>query len=113
MKNCSERVRSRRGQEKASVKDVFYSPVTRKFDLRSALSYLRWQVAFLGENFLDKIEIDVSGMEDYVRANQQRFGLKAEERVIKAEYEEPPETEYSQRRRNNNQSFRFRRQVFL
>lgn len=77
------------GQEKASVKDVFYSPVTRKFDLRSALPYYPLARCFLGENFLDKIEIDVSGMEDYVRANQQQFGLKAEERVIKAEYEEP------------------------
>ena len=77
------------GQEKASVKDVFYSPVTRKFDLRSALPYSPLASCFLGENFLDKIEIDVSGMEDYVRANQQQFGLKAEERVIKAEYEEP------------------------
>ena len=77
------------GQEKASVKDVFYSPVTRKFDLRSALPYSPLASCFLGENFLDKIAIDVSGMEDYVRANQQQFGLKAEERVIKAEYEEP------------------------
>lgn len=77
------------GQEKVSVKDVFYSPVTRKFDLRSALPYSPLASCFLGENFLDKIEIDVSGMEDYVRANQQQFGLKAEERVIKVGYEDP------------------------
>ena len=77
------------GQEKASVKDVFYSPVTRKFALRSALPYSPLASCFLGENFLDDVEIDVSGMEDYVRANQQQFGLKAEERVIKAEYEDP------------------------
>lgn len=77
------------GQEKVSVKDVFYSPVTRKFDLRSALPRSPLAKCFLGESFLDNVEIDVSGMEDYVRANQQQFGLKAEERVIKAEYEEP------------------------
>lgn len=77
------------GQEKASVKDVFYSPVTRKFDLRSEFPYSPLASCFLGENFLDNVEIDVSGMEDYVRANQQQFGLKAEERVIKAEYEDP------------------------
>lgn len=28
-------------------------------------------------------------MEDYIRANQQQFGLKAEERIIKTEHEEP------------------------
>lgn len=77
------------GQEKASVKDVFYSPVTRKFALRSALPYSPLASCFLGENFLDDVEIDVSGMEDYVRVNQRQFGLKAEERVIKAEYEDP------------------------
>lgn len=77
------------GQEKASVKDVFYSPVTRKFDLNSALPYSPLASCFLGENFLDKVEIDVSGMEDYVRANQRQFGLKAEERVIRAEHEDP------------------------
>ena len=72
-------------QEKASVKDVFYSPVTRKFDLRSALPYSPLASCFLGENFLDKIEIDVSGMEDYVRANQQQFGLKAEAKIFVSE----------------------------
>lgn len=77
------------GQEKVSVKDVFYSPVTRKFDLRSALPRSPLAKCFLGESFLDNVEIDVSGMEDYVRANRQLFGLKAEERVIKAEYEMP------------------------
>ena len=77
------------GQEKVSVKDVFYSPVTRKFDLRSALPRSPLAKCFLGVSFLDNVEIDVSGMEDYVRANRQLFGLKAEERVIKAEHEEP------------------------
>ena len=77
------------GQEKASVKDVVYSPVTRKIDLNSALTYSPLASCFLGENFLDKVEIDVSGMEDYVRANQRQFGLKAEERVIRAEHEDP------------------------
>ena len=77
------------GQEKAAIKEIFYSPVTRKFDLRSALPYSPLASCFLGENFLDNVDIDVSGMEDYVRANQQQFGLKAEERVIKAEYEMP------------------------
>ena len=77
------------GQEKAAIKEVFYSPVTRKFDLRSALPHSPLASCFLGENFLDNVDIDVSGMEDYVRANQQQFGLKAEERVIKAEYEDP------------------------
>lgn len=77
------------GQEKASIKDVFYSPVTRRFDLRSALPYSSLASCFLGEHFLDNVEIDISGMEDYIRANQQQFGLKAEERIIKTEHEEP------------------------
>lgn len=77
------------GQEKAAIKEVFYSPVTRRFDLRSALPYSSLASCFLGEHFLDNVEIDISGMEDYVRANQQQFGLKAEERIIKTEYEEP------------------------
>lgn len=76
------------GQEKAAIKEVFYSPVTRRFDLRSALPYSSLASCFLGEHFLDNVEIDISGMGDYVRANQQQFGLKAEERIIKTEYEE-------------------------
>ena len=77
------------GKEKASVKEVFYSPVTRRFGLNSALPYSPLASCFLGEHFLDKVEIDVSGMEDYIRANQTQFGLKAEERIVGVEHEEP------------------------
>ena len=77
------------GQEKVAIKEVFYSPVTRRFDLHSALPYSLLANCFLGEKFLDDVEIDISGMEDYVHANQQQFGLKAEERIIKTEHEEP------------------------
>lgn len=100
------------GQEKVSVKDVFYSPVTRKFDLRSALPYSPLASCFLGENFLDKIEIDVSGMEDYVREST-AIRIEGGRAGYKSGVRRSAETEYSQRRRNNNQPFRFRRQVFL
>ena len=43
------------GQEKVSVKDVFYSPITRKFDLRSALPRSPLAKCFLGESFLDNV----------------------------------------------------------
>lgn len=77
------------GKEKVSVKEVFYSPVTRRFGLNSSLPYLSLASCFLGEHFLDKVEVDVSGMEDYIRANQTQFGLKSEERIVGEEHDEP------------------------
>ena len=51
------------GQEKAKTTPVFYSPVTRKFDLVCTQSYAPLETSFLSEDFLDKVKYDVSGME--------------------------------------------------
>ena len=77
------------GAEKVKVKDIFYSPVTRKFDVISNQAYTAFASSFLGEEFLDKVDVDISGMEDYINANRTKIGLKAEERMISYETEEP------------------------
>lgn len=77
------------GQEKAKTTPVFYSPVTRKFELVCTQSYAPLETSFLGEDFLDKVKYDVSGMEEYLKFVQTEVGLKAEEMIIKITYQEP------------------------
>ena len=77
------------GQEKAKTTPVFYSPVTRKFELVCTQSYASIETSFLGEDFLDKVKYDVSGMEEYLKFVQTKVGLKAEEMIIKITYQEP------------------------
>ncbi len=77
------------GQEKAKTTSVFYSPVTRKFELVCTQSYAPLETSFLGEDFLNKVKYDVSGMEEYLKYVQTKVGLKAEEMIIKITYQEP------------------------
>lgn len=77
------------GLEKEKAKDIFFSPVTSKFDVQYNMPYSPLASCFLGEEFLDEVEIDVSGLEDYLNANSTKVGLKAEERMIAFETEEP------------------------
>ena len=77
------------GQEKAKTTTVFYSPVTRKFDLVCTQSYAPLETSFLGEDFLDKVKYNVSGMEEYLKFVQTKIGLKAEEMIINVTYQEP------------------------
>lgn len=79
------------GQEKTKTADIFFNPVTRKFDVESKATYSTLASCFLGENFLEErgVELDLSGLEDYIRANQTKLGLKAEERLVSFATEEP------------------------
>lgn len=77
------------GAEKVKVKDIFFNPVTRKFDVNVSVPYTSFASSFLGEEFLDRIDVDISGMEDYINANTTKIGLKAEERMISFEVDEP------------------------
>lgn len=77
------------GQEKAKTTPVFYSPVTRKFDLVCTQSYAPIETSFLGEDFLDKVQYNVSGMEEYLKFVQTKIGIKAEEMIINVTYQEP------------------------
>lgn len=77
------------GAEKVKVKDIYYSPVTRKFDVESKVPYMTLESSFLGDDFMDHVNVDISGMEDYINANGTKIGLKAEERVVSFECEEP------------------------
>ena len=77
------------GQEKTKTTPVFYSPVTRKFELVCTQSYAPLETSFLGEDLLDKVKYDVSGMEEYLKFVQTKVGLKAEEMIIKISYQEP------------------------
>lgn len=77
------------GAEKTKTKDIYFSPVTRKFDVESKVAYMPLAACYLGEEFLDKVDIDISGLEDYINANTTKIGLKAEERMVSYETEEP------------------------
>lgn len=77
------------GEEKVKVKDIYYSPVTRKFDIESTVPYMTLASSFLGDDFMDHIDIDISGMEDYINANGNKIGLKTEEKVVSFKCEEP------------------------
>lgn len=77
------------GEEKAKTPTLFFSPVTRKFSTSCTLPYATLESSFLGENFMDKVEYDISGMEDYVRSVQTTIGLKKEEMIVSVEAEEP------------------------
>ena len=75
------------GAERVKTKDIYYSPVTRKFDVSYSLPYTTLESSALFEDidsFLEKT-IDISGLTDYVEANPVKMGLKAEERVTKVE----------------------------
>ena len=77
------------GAEKTKTKDIYFSPVTRKFDVESKGAYMPLAACYLGEEFLDNVDIDISGLEDYINANTTKIGLKAEERMVSFETEEP------------------------
>lgn len=77
------------GAEKTKVKDIYFDPVRRKFDIAFSLPYADISTSCLGEDFIGTIDIDISGMEDYINANPTKMGLKAEERVVSFESEEP------------------------
>lgn len=77
------------GQEGHKAKDIFFSPVTHKFDVQYNTPYSPLANCFLGEEFLDNVEIDISDLGDYLNANTTKVGLKAEERMISFETEEP------------------------
>lgn len=76
------------GEKKAKSSDLFYSPVTRSFSFKSNLPYSPLSTTFLGEGFLDRVEIDLSGMEDFLKSNPVALGLKKEERIADFSYEE-------------------------
>ncbi|MCH5156070.1 MAG: hypothetical protein J1F69_05625 [Clostridiales bacterium] len=77
------------GVEKDKAKDIFYSPVTNRFDVQSDVTYSSIANCFLGEEFLDRVDIDISGLGDYLNANPAKVSLKAEERMISFETEPP------------------------
>ena len=77
------------GEEKSKIRDIYYSPVTRKFDLECNLPHASLASCYLGDEFLDKVEIDISGMEDYINANARKIELKTGERMTTFQCEEP------------------------
>ncbi len=77
------------GQEKVKSKEIFFDPVRRKFDTVFSLPHSDISMSPLGEEFIDRIDLDISGMEDYINANPMKMGLKAEERIVSFETEDP------------------------
>ena len=77
------------GLEKEKAKDIYFSPVTRKFDVQYNMPISPLASCFLGEEFLDRVEVDIRGLEDYLNANTTKVGLKAEERMTSFATDEP------------------------
>ena len=77
------------GAEKIKVKDIFFDPVKRKFDITFSQPYAPISTTCLGEDFVSSIDLDISGMEDYINANPTKMGLKAEERIVSFDEGEP------------------------
>lgn len=77
------------GQEKGKQKDIYFDPIRRKFDIDSSFPYADISTSALGEEFVDKLDLDLSGMEDYINANSTKMGLKPEEIIISFECEAP------------------------
>lgn len=77
------------GQEKVKQKEIYFDPVNRKFDVVCPLPYTDLSASSLGEDFIEKLEPDISGMGDYINADPTKMGIKAEERIISFETEEP------------------------
>lgn len=76
-------------EEKVKVKNIYYSPVTRKFDIESKAPCMPLASTFLGDDFMNRVNVDISGMEDYINANKTKIGLKTEERIVSFKHEEP------------------------
>lgn len=77
------------GEERVKQKDIYFDPVRRKYDVASSVPYTDISSTCLDDAFIQSIEIDLSGMEDYINANPTQMGLKAEERIVSFETEEP------------------------
>ena len=81
------------GEEKVKTKEIFYSPVTRRFDVSYPLPYTSLDSSVLYHDikgFLGKT-IDISGLEDFIEANPTKVGLKAEELIVEVEIPEAGE----------------------
>lgn len=78
------------GEERAKKVDLFYRPATRKYEYYCQQSYYApLNTSFLGEDFLDAVDYDVSDMEDHIRLTKDKVGLKKEELVAGISCEEP------------------------
>ena len=78
------------GEERAKKIDLFYRPATRKYEYYCQQSYYApLNTSFLGEDFLDAVDYDVSDMEDHIRLTKDKVGLKKEELVAGISCEEP------------------------
>lgn len=87
------------GVEKTKVKVIYFNPVNRKFDISFSQPYADIATTCLDEDFISSIDIDISGMEDYISANPTKMGLKAEERIVSFETKEP---QWKETRRDEN-----------
>lgn len=79
------------GRPNTKIKEVFYSPVTRRFELTCNRSYSPIATSFLGNEFMKKIEYDDSGMEEYLNSQKTKIGLKKEEMIESVSCEHPEE----------------------
>ena len=77
--------------EKKKTPEVFYSPVSRTFALNNNMFLAKIGTSFLGENFLDDVEYDISNLEDYLKSVQTdaKIGLKKEEMIVRIDPGEP------------------------
>lgn len=76
------------GAEKTKVKDIYFSPVNRRFSVDWSLPHIDIATSSIG-CLVDTVKPDISGMEDYVAAHPSEMGIKAEERIVSVIPEEP------------------------
>ncbi len=70
------------GNEGVKRCEVYYNPVTNTYCKQKEGRICSIESNALGGVFMDRVAIDVSGMEDYVVAKQTQFGIKKEEKIL-------------------------------
>ena len=70
--------------EKSKPASLFFDPVSRSFTHRPQSS-VPLKTTFLGDDFMENVEYDISGREDYVKSIKPSIGLKSEEMVVRIE----------------------------
>lgn len=77
------------GVEKVTEKNAYFDPVRRQFSLFYAQPHADIEKSALDRSFVESIKVDISGLGDYINAHSTQMGLKAEERIVSFETDEP------------------------
>ncbi len=76
------------GQELTKKKAFYFNPATKRFALNITTPFSPIENSFMGKGFMDKVDINIGGLEEYINQKQTELGFKKEERVISYEIED-------------------------